>query len=439
LTALIETFLDRPYNAYVYAYPHKTAYRTLTPARELSELWEDENKESLFLYFHIPFCEQRCGYCNLFTTARSTPETRRDYLGQLAAQARAIRQSLGPEAAFARFAVGGGTPSLLEIPELKSLFTIASEDLGVDPRATPISFEVSPETLSPEKLACLKDAGVNRISIGVQSFIPEELRGIARHAGLARVIQSLDWIRETGFESLNMDLIYGLPGQTRDTWQETLNRTLAFEPEEIYLYPLYVRPLTGLALAALRAEKSRPDLYCLGRDALLAAGYRQLSMRHFRRNGPEMEAPDYTCQEDGMVGLGCGARSYTRSVHYSSEYAVGLQGVQEILHEYIHLPAQHFTRAHHGFILNHDEQARRYCLKSILLKEGLALADYRRYLGSHALNDLPELHKLLDEDLAILENERLRLTETGLMLSDAIGPWLYSQKVRERIEAYELR
>ncbi len=440
MTALTKTFLDHPYSAYVYAYPHKTAYRSLIPARPLSELWENEIKEALFLYFHIPFCEQRCGYCNLFTTAQSTSETRRNYLHQLAAQARIVGQALGPEAAFARFAVGGGTPSLLEIPELSTLFIIATDDLGVDLQATPISFEASPETLTPEKLAFLKEAGVNRISIGVQSFIPEELEGIARHSGLAPVIQSLDWIRETEFDSLNIDLIYGLPNQTQETWQETLSKTLSFEPEEIFLYPLYVRPLTSLARTALKAGKSRLDLYRHGRDALLVAGYRQMSMRHFcRGNSSAASTPDYTCQEDGMVGLGCGARSYTRTMHYSSEYAVGLQGVHRILEEYIHLPAQQFSRAHHGFILDHDEQARRYCLKSILLKEGLSLRDYHRYLDSHPLTDLPELHKLLDEDLAILENDRLRLTETGLMLSDAIGPWLYSQSVQNRIESYKLR
>ena len=140
-----------------------------------------------------------------------------------------------------------------------------------------------------------------------------------------------------------------------------------------------------------------------------------------------------------MVGLGCGARSYTRAVHYSSEYAVGLQSVQEILSDYVSLSPDQFRQVIHGFILNHDEQARRYLLKSLLRCEGLSLADYQAYLGSDPLNDLPAVESLLEENLAVMKNGRLQLTETGIMFSDAIGPWLYSRQVRELMTAYDLR
>jgi oxygen-independent coproporphyrinogen-3 oxidase len=440
LTSLTETFLANPYNAYVYAYPHKTAYRALRPPHRLARLWEPEKKDALFLYFHIPFCEQRCGYCNLFTTAQAGAAHQQAYLDQLHRQARTVRQALGPGANFARWAVGGGTPSLLDLPQLQRLFTISRNALGADPTTIPVSFEASPETLSPEKLDFLKDRGVNRLSIGVQSFIPEELAQIARHADLDRVRQALNWSVEKNFSVLNIDLIYGLPGQTATTWRETLHQTLTFDPEEVYLYPLYVRPLTGLARQAVDPGQTRLTLYRTGRDCLQDAGYQQLSMRHFRKKTSQTaQGARYVCQEDGMIGLGCGARSYTRRVHYSSEYAVGLQGVHQILDAYLNMHPKRFAQAHHGFILNHDEQARRYTLKSLLLKEGLTLKGYREYLGTEPLEDLPQLTQLLDEGLAVMNEKNLRLTETGLMLSDAIGPWLYSPTVTRRIEDYDLR
>ena len=109
-----------------------------------------------------------------------------------------------------------------------------------------------------------------------------------------------------------------------------------FEPEELYLYPLYVRPLTGLGRRGQKAEDDlRPACYRAGRELLLELGYRQVSMRMFQRaQAPATDGPAYCCQNDGMVGLGCGARSYTRALHYSGEYAVGATGVREILAAY---------------------------------------------------------------------------------------------------------
>jgi len=324
------------YAGYTYAYPHKTAYRTLKPPVALRDVWAAERRDALFLYLHTPFCEMRCGFCNLFTTANPPPGFAQDYMAALRRQAARTREALG-RATFARLAVGGGTPTYLDEAGLESLFDVAEQTFGVDPQNIPVSVETSPLTAEAGKLRLLRGRGVDRISIGVQSFIEAEVNAVGRSQKTAVVERALDRIRNVGFPTLNIDLIYGLPGQTTGSWLESLRAALRFKPEELYLYPLYVRPLTGLGRRGQKAEDDlRPACYRAGRELLLESGYRQVSMRMFQAGqAPAADGPAYCCQDDGMVGLGCGARSYTRALHYSGEYAVGATGVREILAAYI--------------------------------------------------------------------------------------------------------
>jgi oxygen-independent coproporphyrinogen-3 oxidase len=215
-----------------------------------------------------------------------------------------------------------------------------------------------------------------------------------------------------------------------------LRRALGYEPEELYLYPLYVRPLTGLATRGLPQLDARLALYRAARGCLLERGYEQVSMRFFRRRGAA-GGPDTCCQEDGTVGLGCGARSYTRGLHHAFEWAVDQRAIAERVRDFIAASSEQLGRAHHGFELSPAEQRRRYVLKTLLRVEGVPLARYRAFFGSSALDDLPELAQLTSAGLAERVAEALCLTPAGLELSDAIGPYLYSQAVRERMAAYE--
>jgi oxygen-independent coproporphyrinogen-3 oxidase len=429
---------DTPYVSYSYSYPHKTAYRTLEPPMSLGQLWEGEKREALFLYMHVPFCEMRCGFCNLFTTANPREEVEKAYLDALERHARRVREALG-DVGFARMAIGGGTPTYLSVRDLGRLFGLA-EEMGVNLQRTPISVETSPGTAEPDKLRLLREHEVDRISIGVQSFIESEAHAVGRAQHTAEVHAALGRIREAGFPTLNIDMIYGLPGQTVESWRFSLQAALDYAPEELYLYPLYNRPLTGLGKMAKEWDDNRLECYRAGRALLLDVGYSQVSMRMFRApHAPTQEGPVYCCQEDGMVGIGCGARSYTRALHYSSEYAVSARGVRGILAEYIRQPDEAFDVASYGYILDGEDQRRRYTIQSLLQAEGLELEEFERRFGSQLLNDLPELCQLTDLGLAGFKGGSLRLTEYGMERSDTIGPWLYSERARRLMEAYELR
>ncbi|MER6175871.1 STM4012 family radical SAM protein [Streptosporangium sp. NPDC001681] len=437
-----------PYQGYVYAYPHKTAYRPLDPRPPLAEVWAREPVDHLFLYLHIPFCEMRCGFCNLFTRTGAPEELVDAYLGALERQASAVRGALnGPR--FVAAAVGGGTPTYLKAAELTRMFDLAEQIMGIDLRAVPMAVETSPATATADRLAVLAERGTTRVSIGVQSFVDAEARAAVRPQRRQEVETALGRIREAGFETLNLDLIYGIDGQTEASWRYSLDAALAWKPEEIYLYPLYVRPLTGLGRRARDWDDHRLTLYRQGRDHLLAAGYEQISMRMFRLPGRSSPA-EYSCQSDGMVGLGCGARSYTSHLHYSHEYAVGAGQVRAIIDDYVHLASEEFAVANVGFRLDEEDRRRRHLIQSLLQADGLDPAAYRARFGAgaeaHFGEELERLTAggLLERDAPPPGGEGarpgwLRLTAEGLARSDAIGPALFSGRVRALMARYEER
>lgn len=433
----------QPFQGYAYSYPHKQAYRPLDAPVPLEPVWRSEDRHRLYLYAHMPFCEMRCGFCNLFTTSNPADGLVGRYLDSLEREAEAAAGFLGGHR-FARGAVGGGTPSFLDEPELVRLFAILRDTLGGIPSGMPFSFETSPGTVTLGKLAFLREQGVTRISIGVQSFIEAETRELGRPQHVAVLESSLEMIRDAGFPVFNIDLIYGMGNQSAVSWDESLRRAVDHSPGELYLYPLYVRPLTGLDRIGRASGDDRLALYRQGRDYLLANGYRQISMRLFRKSGlaaegAAMEGPVYCCQEDGMLGLGAGARSYTRSLHYSTDYAVGRQGVAEIIGSYAARSARDHRHADYGCRLPPDEQRRRHVIKSLLRLPGLDLADYTAAFGVSPFDNYPDLLQLVDHGLATRSGTHLTLTASGLERSDTIGPWLSSPRVVDRIGTYQLR
>ncbi|MFE7521057.1 STM4012 family radical SAM protein [Streptomyces halstedii] len=443
-----------PYRGYVYAYPHKTAYRPLAghPAGRplLSELWASEPKDALSLYLHIPFCEVRCGFCNLFTRIGAPDELTTRYLDALDRQATAVRDALGDAdpVRFAAAAFGGGTPTFLTAGELERLCDIAEKRMGADLRSVPLSVETSPSTATADRLAVLADRGTTRVSIGVQSFMDAEARAAVRPQHRSEVEAALGRIRDARVPVLNIDLIYGIDGQTEESWRFSLDAALAWRPEELYLYPLYVRPLTGLgrhrtdADAPDRAwDEQRLRLYRAGRDHLLAHGYEQVSMRMFRlKDAPQAGPDDYACQTDGMIGLGCGARSYTSSLHYSFDYAVEMREIRGIIDDFT--ATGDFSRAEVGRYVTGDEARRRHLLQSLLQAEGMDRAGYRERFGTDPHADFPaELERFaargwLDGSAA---PGGLRLSPEGLAHSDALGPELFSPAVRAAMSAYEAK
>jgi oxygen-independent coproporphyrinogen-3 oxidase len=335
-------------------------------------------------------------------------------------------------------AVGGGTPTYLSAKQLDRLLSAVRTTFGVG--AVPCSVETSPRTAEVDRLRVLRDHGTTRVSIGVQSFVEAEVAASARAQTNGWVETALARIRDLAFPALNLDLIYGLPGQTVVSWLTSLRAALRWRPEELYLYPLYVRQLTGLGRRGCTAHDDlRLACYRAGRDLLLGEGYAQQSMRMFRRaGGGGADDPVYCCQDDGMVGLGCGARSYTRRLHYSTDFAVGREGVREIIADYLDRTDQQFAVADHGVDVTDDEHRRRWVIKSLFRAAGFARADYSAAFDRDVLADFPQLAALA-EDGYVEVGDAVRPTPLGLEWSDALGPALFSASVRASMDAFELR
>ncbi len=445
---------ESPYQSYVYAYPHKTAYRPLDPRPRLAELWAAEPKQALSFYAHIPFCEVRCGFCNLFTRVGAPDGLSTAYLDALDRQAARVSAALGPEARFAQAAFGGGTPTFLTAGELERLCDIVESRMGADLRAIPLSVEASPATVTADRMAVLAGRGTTRLSLGVQSFVEDEARAAVRPQRRADVETAVGRVRDAAIPVLNLDLIYGIDGQTEASWLHSLDAALAWAPEELYLYPLYIRPLTGLARREATGsdatdadpawDAQRLALYRCGRDHLLANGYEQVSMRMFRRAAaPQAGGTEYCCQTDGMIGLGCGARSYTGALHYSFDYAVSMTEIRGIIDDYVSRPAPDFDRAEVGWAMDAQEARRRHLIQSLLQCEGLDKAGYAHRFGTEVDDDFAAELEQLDArgwlDSTGPAPDRLRLSAEGLAHSDAVGPGLFSARAVSAMAAYQLK
>jgi oxygen-independent coproporphyrinogen-3 oxidase len=433
---------DNAYPGYVYGYPHKKAYRDLTP-RPLADVWADETRHDLYCYVHIPFCNQRCSFCNLFTFVPAGASPAAVYLNALAREMEAYRRAL-PDARFRHLYLGGGTPTFLTTEELQQLMNDLRNILGVEPERTHSCIEASPETVDEEKITALRAMGFQRLSLGIQSLVAEELRQVNRRFDFAQNRRAIDQIGRAGFPHFNIDLIYGLPGQTAASWRYSLDAVIDSAATSLFLYPLYIRPLTGLDR---RAEElpcptthAMGEMYDAARERLLAVGFRQLTMRQFRRDSEVASSSDnteYRCQRSGMVGLGAGARSYTRALHYSTPWRMVARNIRGVVETYCRRMQEGDTDVSHGFVLNADERQRRFVIQS-LLYDGLDLADFSATFAEDVRACFaPQWEALEAEDCVRLGEGIIRLTDRGVRHADVVGQLFFSERVQHLMNTYE--
>jgi oxygen-independent coproporphyrinogen-3 oxidase len=434
----IKKVLEDPYQNYIYSYPHKMSYREFKSPIELKSLWGENDAEAITLYIHIPFCISKCGYCNLMSSTKIQRDRIHSYVKQLINEIKAVGKFLDikddDKNIFSSVIFGGGTPSILEVNEIKDVLDAASMYLNIDYNDTFLSTEVSPRTLSEEKLNLFESYGIDRISMGIQSFRENELKNVHRFEGLDNIKKSIDLLFKREIPIRNLDLIYGIEGQTMETWKESLQKVVYNSPEELYIYPLYIRENTCLYSKAEKNIDLMKDMYEFAKVFLKSNGYIQTSMRNFIREDMKMDLyPEYSCQENAMIGIGCGARSYIGNVHYSRKYAVLQNNINEIIDEYI--AETDFSHAKHGYILDQDEMKRRYIQKSILKVTGLDLDDYNDVFGESPEN-YDEFKDLEEYGFIERRDNRYFPTEKGLLHSDSIGPLFISNVVKQKIEEF---
>ncbi len=284
------------------------------------------SRQPLGLYIHIPFCTQRCPYCD-FNTYAGLDHLFEPYVDALVAELRGWAQALGHPPVDTVF-LGGGTPTVLPIRLLARILDSVAQAYRLEPGCE-ITSEVNPGTVDRPRFAALRSLGVNRLSMGAQSFHPHELRFLGRLHGPEDVVRAFRAARSAGFENINLDFIFGLPEQDPGDWASTLDQALALAPEHLSLYSLMVEPNTPLFHWVQRGRVSPPDddraahLYEMALDRLERAGYVQYEISNWARTrgaegGPTVQ-PTYACRHnlhywrnEEYLGVGAGACGHLR-------------------------------------------------------------------------------------------------------------------------------
>ncbi len=434
----LKTYInENPYKNYIYSYPHKKAYREFKEEIDLKKLWKNRKTKDLTLYIHIPFCNSKCGYCNLFSTTAVNNEKIIRYVDKLIKEIKAIKEVLQikEEALFKAVIFGGGTPTILGVNLMEKLLKVLANELSIDFKNVFFSIETSPKTMSIEYMDLLKKYNINRISMGIQSFSSCELKEVYRFEDMGSIEKSLDIIFNEDIEIRNLDLIYGIPSQDIESWKDSLLKVISYKPEEIFIYPLYIREKTKLYNNYKRDFNKMMKMYDIGKELLIKNGYIQTSMRNFIRKDMKNKLyPSYSCQESEMIGIGCGARSYISNVHYSRKYAVNQSNIDNIIEAY--LKEGNFYFATYGSVLSEEEIKRKYILKSILKVSGLDINMYFERFGTYPIDDFKELKELIDGAFLEADNSRLYPTEIGIKYSDAIGCLFISDEVNKKVNEF---
>lgn len=369
--------------------------------------------QPLAVYLHIPFCRKKCGYCDFLSFAG------REDLFQpyLAALVKEIRLLAGERPPVATVYIGGGTPTLFTGEELASLLKEIKSATRLDPAAE-ITVEANPGTVTLEKLRSLREAGVNRLSFGAQAGQEKFLRLLGRSHTAAETCEAVAAARAAGFTNLNLDLIYGLPGQTVAEWRESLEWAVALEPEHLSCYCLQLAPEVPLA-KEIAAGHCRPPseeeivaMYYETLRILAQAGYEQYEIANFARKGYECRHNLCYWEYRDYLGLGLGSHSFVageRRVNegdfdrYFAKVAAGERPVA----------AREKIDAGRGMV----EMA----MLGLRLTKGLAAGDFsRRWQRDLRSFFSPRQEILCQEGFLRWEGENCRLTPKGMLASNRV-------------------
>jgi putative oxygen-independent coproporphyrinogen III oxidase len=270
------------------------------------------------LYVHLPFCKTKCPYCDFYSVTDATLISA--YLAALDTEARLYRDRFP---AFDSLFLGGGTPSWLGEAQIAGLMQNLRRHFTFAPDSE-ITIEANPDDITAEKLTLWRDLGINRLSLGVQSFDEAELRFLGRRHTARQTAAAIDLIRAAGFANLGLDLIYGLPGQSLDAWVKTLETAMSFAPEHLSCYQLTLAPETPMGRSLTAGsfippdEESQRQFFLLTAGFLTARGYLHYEVANFARQGPQAGSQCYYCCRHNMkywtrtpcLGLGPAAHSF---------------------------------------------------------------------------------------------------------------------------------
>ena len=365
------------------------------------------------IYIHIPFCKRRCIYCDFFSTIQS--EKKPTYIHALCQELEMRKNYLGGEEIETIY-LGGGTPSQLTEEELNEIFTSLYNIYKVKEDAE-ITLEANPDDLTPEYVSMLRRLPINRISLGIQTFQEETLKLLHRRHTARQAIEAFQRCREAGFRNISIDLMYGLPGETLDTWKEDLQQAIALHPEHISAYHLIYEE--GTALWKLREEHQVEEadedlsvtLFKTLIDELKQAGYQHYEISNFCL--PGLHSRHNSSYWTGKKYLGCGpsAHSFNGSSRQWNIASLDnyLKGIASGKPNYEIEELDLYTR-YNDFVIT-----------SIRTCWGMSLSRLRSEYGEELYRYCLRMAKShLEQGVLEIEEDTLRLTQEGIFISDGI-------------------
>jgi len=366
----------------------------------------------LGLYVHVPFCAAICNYCN-FNRGLFQAELKDRYVEAVCREVRLRARGVAADTIF----FGGGTPSILEAEEIAAIIRACRDsfDLAADAEVT---LEANPEGVTEERLAAFREAGVTRLSFGVQSFRDEELRRLTRLHSAGRAITAFREARAAGFDNVSLDLMMWLPQQTVGEWLESVDALIGLGPDHASLYMLEVYPNSPLREQMARAEWSVApdddvaDMYLQSMERLDGAGYEQYEISNVAKPGFRSRHNLKYWTDGEWLGFGPGAHSTidgmrTRNVSGTAEYAAAVMPGGPPVAEARRLSPQ-----------DRMEEA---LFTGLRLSEGLSAEEIRAHYGIDLWGEFgAELQPFRDLGWLIYDEGRLRLTRAGMLLAHEV-------------------
>jgi oxygen-independent coproporphyrinogen-3 oxidase len=377
----------------------------------------------LGLYLHIPFCSAICNYCN-FNRGLMDAGLKEQYVRAMETEIRAAAgadSAVGGREGASRRAdtiyFGGGTPSLLEPAEIGRLIAACREAFLVDAGAE-VTMEANPETVTVERLAAFREAGVNRLSFGVQSFRDEELRRLGRIHDAGRARGAFIEARRAGFDNISLDLMLWLPAQSMVHLDESLAALIELHPEHASLYLLELYPNAPLREDMARAgwslapDDDAAEMYLRAMERLEAAGYAQYEISNVAQPGRRSQHNMKYWTDGEWAGFGCGAHSTIAHVRWNNVNSP----VEYVRRITTRSPVVAQRRA-----LSPREQIEEALFMGLRLSEGVSTAAVREAYGTDVWATWgSRLERYVEAGLLVHENERLRLTRQGMLLSNEV-------------------
>jgi oxygen-independent coproporphyrinogen III oxidase len=425
LVALIGRY-DRPgprYTSYPTAVEFNDAFDEPAYRAQLAEIARTSTPISLYL--HLPFCEERCSFCGCSVIITRKREVAAEYLTYLHRELTMLAEALGERRRVVQYHWGGGTPTYLSLSQIAALQAVVARHFDIEDGAE-VAIEVDPRVTSAKQLALLRNLGFNRLSLGVQDFTPEVQEAVNRIQSEALTRTLFDAARDLGFESINIDLIYGLPLQTRASFGRTVEAVLAMRPDRVAVYSYaHVPWIRGhqkyLNPGDLPAAERKIELFVEATERFRAAGYEQIGMDHFAVPTDELAlasaagrlhrnfmgyttrpAPDMLAA--GVSGIGDVGGVFAQNTKKLSEY-------------YTAIDAWRFP-IERGYRLDADDHVRRFVITSLMCNfrvvssevESRFPIEFARYFA-HELAELEE--SAVADGFVTIDDAALAVTPLG--------------------------